>query len=87
MLFKNPNKCLEKIPNLSYDEACIDILNKLNATFRIYGQYDNCHHCRMQNITTLAPFGNTSVLIQTISPIELYYQNTDDNKDYCEYDI
>ncbi|XP_023026506.2 heparan-alpha-glucosaminide N-acetyltransferase [Leptinotarsa decemlineata] len=73
MLFENKNKCLNLNPNLVYDEACVDIVNKVNETLSIFYQYDECHKCDFQNLTLLSPSTNTSVVVKTSSPIQFKY--------------
>ncbi|XP_044269660.1 heparan-alpha-glucosaminide N-acetyltransferase-like [Tribolium madens] len=73
MLFKNSNKCLSPSPNLIFDEACIDITNLLNDTASVWGQYSECHNCDFQNLTTLEPHKNTSILVNTRYPLELFF--------------
>ncbi|XP_019864996.1 heparan-alpha-glucosaminide N-acetyltransferase-like [Aethina tumida] len=70
--------------NLLYDEACLRIYNKLNDTVTVYGQYDQCHKCDFQNLTTLAPYQNSSLVINTRSPFELYYVNSA-NVTHCSF--
>lgn len=81
MLFDNLDKCLQKHPRLSYDEACIDVINILNDTVTLYYQYDECHHCDTQELATLKPLSNTSVVVKTSSPIQLYAK--DQNVTFC----
>jgi hypothetical protein len=73
MLFKNVNKCQQRNPNFIFDEACIDILNTLNDTASVLGQYTECHNCHFQNLTTLEPHKNTSILVNTRYPLELFF--------------
>lgn len=82
MLFENKNKCLEKILNLDYDEACLDISNHLNQTVQIRGQYEECHNCKFQNLTIVPPLSNNiSLLINTRSPLQIY----GDFNESCRY--
>ncbi|KAL1516877.1 hypothetical protein ABEB36_000715 [Hypothenemus hampei] len=72
MLFKNPSKCLQNISSLNYDEACIDIINQRNTEITVFGQYDQCHKCNFQNLTTVKANQTKSLLISTRSPLTLY---------------
>ncbi|XP_057653455.1 heparan-alpha-glucosaminide N-acetyltransferase-like isoform X2 [Diorhabda carinulata] len=71
MLFDDINKCLDSQPNLTYDEACLDIQNTLNVVVQILYQYDECYKCDPQTLTTLEPYKNTSVPTKTSSPIQI----------------
>lgn len=79
-MFDNVNKCLGGSRSLIYDEACIDIVNTLQNSVSILGQYDECHKCSLQNLTTLAPFNSTSIVVSTRSPIGLWYIPSKENK-------
>lgn len=79
MLFDNVNKCLGGSRSLMYDEACVDIVNILQNTVSIFGQYDECHQCTFQNLTAVAPLNNTSIVVSTRSPIALYYIQENSN--------
>ena len=73
MLFKDINKCQMRNPNYVYDEACLDILNGINDTVKVVGQYSECHQCDFQDLTTVGPLQNTSILVNTRYPLQLYY--------------
>ncbi|KAJ8949967.1 hypothetical protein NQ318_002375 [Aromia moschata] len=73
MLFDNLNKCLKNHQNLIYDEACLDIFNNLTVNVQIFGQYDECHECDPQNLAVLEANNSTSIVVNTRSPISLYY--------------
>ncbi|XP_022915927.1 heparan-alpha-glucosaminide N-acetyltransferase-like [Onthophagus taurus] len=65
MLFTTKNKCKDSTPDFIFDEACLDVLNTLNETVQITGQYRECDGCDFQNITSLQPNQNVSILINT----------------------
>ncbi|CAG9862798.1 unnamed protein product [Phyllotreta striolata] len=73
MLFDNLNKCLDQQPNLTYDEACLDIFNIYKETITLVYQYDECYKCNFQNLTTLKPNATTSVVVKTSSPMQIEY--------------
>lgn len=83
MLFDNVRKCLGDPKSLMCDEACIDIINTLQNKVFVYGQYDECHKCTFQNLTMLEPFGNTSIVVNTRSPISLYYVQENSTYKHC----
>ncbi|CAH1098452.1 unnamed protein product [Psylliodes chrysocephalus] len=83
MLFDNLGKCVPKKPNLTYDEACVDIINNLNETIKLIYQYDECYKCDFQNLTILEPGKNTSVVAKTSSPIQIEYIFSSNTK--CHY--
>uniref|UniRef100_A0A6P7H1W1 Heparan-alpha-glucosaminide N-acetyltransferase-like isoform X1 n=1 Tax=Diabrotica virgifera virgifera TaxID=50390 RepID=A0A6P7H1W1_DIAVI len=84
MLFDNIRRCLAAQPNLTYDEACLDITNTLNETVRLFYQYDECYKCDFQNLTVLQPSKWTSVLVRTSSPLQIDYL-LNNNKSKCHY--
>lgn len=84
MLFDDLNKCLRKNEVLPYDEACLDIYNFLNETVTIFYQYEECHNCDFQNLTTINPNNFTSVVAKTSSPLEMFY-STSGKMDQCRY--
>lgn len=84
MLFDDLNKCLRKNAVLSYDEACLDINNTLREAVTIFYQYDECHECNFQSLTTIEPGNFTSVVTKTSSPLEMFY-TTSDKMDKCRY--
>lgn len=84
MLFDDVNKCLRKNGVLSFDEACLDIINGLTETLTIFYQYDECHKCDFQNLTTIKPFNFTSIVAKTSSPLQMYY-TVDGKTDKCRY--
>lgn len=85
MLFQNESKCLQKILDLNYDEACLDIYNFSNSTaVTVFGQYEQCHKCNFQKLTTLQPLGNTSVLVSTRSPLTLFWDNINNGSAQCK---
>ncbi|KAJ8972410.1 hypothetical protein NQ317_010334 [Molorchus minor] len=83
MIFENLRKCLASNPNLIYDEACINIVNTLNSSVTIFGQYDECHKCNFQNLTTLESTLNTSIVVNTRSPLQIYY--TSEENEHCRF--
>lgn len=86
MLFDDLNKCLRKNGVLSYDEACLDINNTLSDAVIISYQYDECHKCDFQKLTTIQPGNFTSIVAKTSSPLEMFYSlSTNINIDKCRY--
>lgn len=85
MLFDDLNKCLRKNGVLSYDEACLDINNTLTDAVEIFYQYDECHKCDFQHITTIQPGNFTSIVAKTSSPIEMFYSIINSKMDKCRY--
>ncbi|KAK9887112.1 hypothetical protein WA026_020559 [Henosepilachna vigintioctopunctata] len=87
MLLDSPNKCLQKNPNFLYDEACIDVTNTLNETISVFGQYTECHKCNFQNLRTVLPGENSSLLVNTVYPLELFYVRAGDNvTQHCRFE-
>ncbi|KAG5886018.1 hypothetical protein JTB14_023660 [Gonioctena quinquepunctata] len=84
MLFDNLSKCLDKNPKLSYDEACLDIFNKLNESVTISYQYNECHNCDFQKLAVLEPSNSTSVVAKTSSPIQFNYSWKNDSQE-CHF--
>lgn len=84
MLFDNLKKCLNKNALLLYDEACLDINNTLAKAVTLFYQYDECHKCDFQNLTTIEPGNFTSVVTKTSSPLQMFY-TTDNKVDKCRY--
>ncbi|KAL3284536.1 hypothetical protein HHI36_018694 [Cryptolaemus montrouzieri] len=85
MLMDSPNKCLNKIPDFIYDEACLDIINTLNQTIYIFGQYTECHKCNFQKLSQIDPAQNSSVLVNTVYPIDLYYVRDANTTEECRF--
>lgn len=85
MLFLNKEKCLQSVAFLDYDQACIDLNNQLNDNITIFGQYEQCHKCNFQNLTTLKPLQNYSLLVNTRSPLTLYWEQNE--VDHCRQEI
>lgn len=84
MLFKDANKCLDKVPKLIYDEACLDVVNNLTDSITVYSQYTDCHLCDFVNTTTVGPNSNTSILVNTRSTLQLYYvPETNNGSKFC----
>ncbi|XP_066256194.1 heparan-alpha-glucosaminide N-acetyltransferase-like [Euwallacea similis] len=83
MLFANKEKCLERLSSLSYDEACLDVVNQLNRSVTIFGQYEQCHKCNFQNYTVLEPHKNNSILVYTRSPLTIFWEK--DEYDNCSF--
>lgn len=73
MLMKNKNKCLLPNPQLSYDEACLDIINYRENVVDIFGQYNECEKCPYQKLVTLNANENTSLLINTKYCLSMFY--------------
>lgn len=85
MLLDARNKCLSENSSLSFDEACLDVINTLNETISIYGQYTECHKCNFQNLTTLKPGNTTSLLFNTVYPTELFYRINNNSMEKCRF--
>lgn len=81
MLFENQQQCQQSPARLSYDQACIDLINQINDNITIYGQYEECHKCNFQKYTVLGPFVNKTLLVDTRSPLSLHW--TQNGTDYC----
>lgn len=81
MLFENKQQCQESLSKLSYDQACVDLINQINDNITIYGQYEECHKCNFQNYTVLAPLVNKTLLVNTRSPLSLHW--TQNGLDQC----
>lgn len=67
------NRCFSTHPNLIYDEACLDIVNKLDNEILIQGQYSECDKCLLRNFTTIAPNSTYSLLVNTKYSMKLQY--------------
>lgn len=71
------NRCFSPHPKLIYDEACLDIVNKLEDNILIQGQYSECDKCLLRNFTTIAPNANYSMVVNSKYMMKLQYQYND----------
>ncbi|XP_050301066.1 heparan-alpha-glucosaminide N-acetyltransferase-like [Anthonomus grandis grandis] len=83
MLFQNPLKCADIKAYLDYDEACVEIFNSLFENITIYGQYEQCHKCNYQNLTTVNAQKSGSLLVSTRSPLGLSWSV--DSSNTCQF--
>lgn len=83
MLLDAPNKCLNVNPSLKYDEACLDVINTLNERITIHSQYTECHKCNFQELTSLEPGKNTSLLFNTVYSSDFFYSTENNSTAFC----
>ncbi|XP_018335503.1 heparan-alpha-glucosaminide N-acetyltransferase [Agrilus planipennis] len=69
MLFDNQNKCASSKPELSYDEACLDVNNFLSQNIEIFGQYAECTKCDFQKLAEVFPNSTANILVNTKYPM------------------